>query len=814
MPTYVDVILPLALPKALSYELPEQATGEVAVGMRVVVPLGKRKLYTGIVERIYQAEELDHPTKKVIGREDDYPLIGPKQLSLWNWIAGYYFCTTGEVMNAALPAGLKLESEMQVQRNGQAEWEEDSDLSDGEYLIMEALQTKPKLSIREIAEITEMKNPLRLIKDLLSRQYIFLSEEFTKAYRPRQRRMVFLPADFQEADINAGFEKIGRADKQRELFLAFFRYAGIGEKMVAATLLKKAQASEAALQGLVKKGLLVLEYQIEEPPEPEVGETRIPALSGAQEAARQALKKGWQKQSIQLLHGVTSSGKTEVYAHLAQDILKQGKQVLYLVPEIALTTQLITRLKAYFGDQLLVYHSRFSDRERSATWLSVSKGDGPQIIIGARSAVLLPFQNLGLIIVDEEHEVSYKQFEPAPRYHARDTALVLAKQFGAPVLLGSATPAVDTYFKAQSGKYGLVELHQRYGAVELPEVELVNMREMRFKRQTQGHFSQRLIEAMEQTLKQGRQIILFQNRRGFSAFMQCETCGKVVECKNCDISLTYHRQQHLLRCHYCGYHRNIPRECPSCKSPRLKAMGFGTEKIEDDLKLMFPEAKVQRMDWDTTRKKRSYEEIIAAFEDEETDILVGTQMVTKGLDFKNVGLVGIMNADGLLFFPDFRAHERAFQMLAQVSGRAGRAGERGKVIIQSSDPSHPVLPLVQQNRYRALYEREAKERMEYRYPPYLRLIRVTFKHRKQEVLEPEARQIAGDLRRIFGNYVLGPEYPLAARLRNMYQMEVLIKIPAQWQRSAVKHRLRKVLDAQAGDKERPRLAVVVDVDPV
>lgn len=814
MGQFAEILLPLSLPVNYTYGVPKHLREYIEPGMRVVVPLGKRKLYTGLVKEIHDREPKDIKVRDILDAEDESPIISAKQIQFWEWLAQYYLCNEGEVMNAALPGGLKLESEMVIQRNFAKEII-DEELNDAEFLIVEALEQQDRLSIKEISEITGFPNPLFTIKELLSKAYVLLEEELKGGYKPRRVRLVKAGKRLNEDQIDEAFTQLGKAAKQRELLLGYFQFRNEQGQLPAALLLKKCGAGDSSLKSLHEKGLLEIFYD-----DPQAGLiTQNPQAAGLfplQENQKRAFEEIKTKlDKPLLLHGVTSSGKTEIYTHLMSEILEEGKQVLYLVPEIALTTQLIQRLERFFGENLLVYHSRYSDRERVETWLKLKQKDQePALVIGARSSIFLPFQNLGLVIIDEEHENSYKQYEPAPRYHARDAALVLALQQGAKVLLGSATPAYESYFNTQKGKYELVELFERYGDIAMPEIKAINIREIRKRKQMRGDFAPELVEEIDRQIKKGKQVILFQNRRGFSTFLQCETCGHVMQCKNCDISLTYHKFRHELRCHVCGYHTPPPRECPACKSQQIKSLGFGTEKLEDELQLMFPKARIQRMDLDTTRKKKAYENIIAAFEDGDTDILVGTQMVTKGLDFGNVGLVGIMNADSQLFFPDFRAHEKAYQMLAQVAGRAGRKGERGLVLIQSSSPDHPVLSDVIGHRYRSGYDRELQERMEYHYPPYYRLIRLTLKHRHRETLEERAALLGKDLRQIFNRRVYGPEYPLANRLRGMYQMEILLKIETKLSLKAVKKALKDQVESFQQEHKKSPLRIIYDVDPI
>lgn len=809
---YAEVILPLALPGTYTYRVPEQWATEISPGKRVVVQFGKRKLYTAVVHSLHQHFSADFEPKDLLQVMDDQAVVTDWQLDFWQWLADYYLCTLGEVMTAALPAGLKLESEMTVLRN-RAKALVDDELNDTQFLIIEALEQEDQLSIKEIAAIIDLNNPLPIVKELLGMQYLFLKEELKGGYRPLRKRLV-QRTEKSEEEWSAIFKSLEKAPKQSQLLLALFQLRPAGGPISAVRLLKESQSNNSALKALEQKGILNLNYGQEESHEEAQEKNALHVLNQHQEKALAEIKTCWKEQETVLLHGVTSSGKTEVYKKLIDAQLAQGKSVLYLVPEIALTTQLIQRLTHNFGEHCLVYHSRFSDRERVETWLSLRNSDQKsRVVVGARSALFLPFEKLGLIVIDEEHESSFKQYEPAPRYNARDAALMLAHQLGAKVLMGSATPSLESFFNAQTGKYGLVELSQRYGNMALPEILCVDMKEARRKKKLHGHFSEFLHQAMKETLQAGKQIILFQNRRGFSTVVQCQTCGHVVQCKHCDISMTYHKYSNSLRCHYCGYQRQVPKRCPACQSHEVRTYGFGTEKLEDDLQLMFPEKNIQRMDLDTTRRKDAFERIIQGLEDGVTDILVGTQMVTKGLDFENVGLVGIMNADALLNFPDFRAHERAFQLLAQVAGRAGRKGSRGKVIIQSAEPYHHVIRKVIDNDYQAFYQEEVYERKHYQYPPHHRLIKIVLKHRDKQHLEQRTRLYAQRLRDHFGDRLLGPEFPLVARLRNRYQMELQLKLEPQAARQKVKALIRNSTEEFEKDYPKGRIQIIFDVDP-
>ncbi|MGB0177537.1 MAG: replication restart helicase PriA, partial [Owenweeksia sp.] len=612
--------------------------------------------------------------------------------------------------------------------------------------------------------------------------------------------------------------ELDRAPKQKEVLLRFFQLQGqLGkEKRITATrLLKESGAADSSLKSLHDKEILELYYDAESSL-PSGGDetTSFKTLNENQQRALREIQTLFKVHDTVLLHGVTSSGKTEIYVQLIEEVLQKGQQVLYLVPEIALTTQLITRLKNYFGNKVLVFHSRFSDRERVETWLQLAENpDQAHLVIGARSSIFLPFASLGLIIVDEEHETSFKQFDPAPRYHARDTAIVMGLMHKAKTLLGSATPSFETYFNAQNGKFGLVELMQRHGDLPLPEILCIDLKKARSKKELQGHFSTELMKQIKEVLARKKQVILFQNRRGFTTTIQCNNCGHITQCKNCDITLTYHKYIDQLRCHYCGYSRQVPQRCPACNSAEISSFGFGTEKLEDDLKLMLDKAEIQRMDLDSTRKKNAYENIINDFEDGAIDILVGTQMVTKGLDFENVALVGIMNADTLLNFPDFRSHERAFQLMAQVAGRSGRKGERGLVLIQTSDPYHNVIRKVMENDYIGMYKDEIYERKNFKYPPFYRFIRITLKHRDKSKLSTSASLIGKELRNLFGERVLGPEFPMIARLRNRYHMEILIKLEEKISLAKAKFRLRETIEGFFREYGDHKVQVVFDVDP-
>ncbi len=796
MANFINVILPIPLEKSFTYSITEEEAALLKPGMRVAVPFGKSKIYTGLVQSIHNNPPEVYEAKEIHELLDEYPIVNEIQLKHWEWIASYYMCTLGEVVRSALPSAFLLESETLVLRNTEYEIDE-NELLDDEFLVFEALQHQAILKVQEVSSIIDRKNVLPILQRLLEKKVIVLKEEVYDQYKPKLVRYVKLGAEHtSDEKLEALLNSLTRAPKQSQVVLSLFQLQGKSQNPIKVSELEKSSnSSKAVIKSLVDKGILE-EYfiktdRVNYDGDPDNSDTKD--LNEYQEIALLDIKTSFKANKVTLLKGVTSSGKTEVYVKLIEECLEKGLQALYLLPEIALTTQLIGRLQEYFGEKIAIYHSKYNVQERVEVWQNVLQAKPKaQLVIGARSAMYLPFSKLGLVIVDEEHESSFKQFDPAPRYHARDAAIVLGHLHKASILLGSATPSVESYYNVQTGKYGYAEITRRYGNVLMPEMELVDIKEASRKRKMKGHFSERLFMEIEETLKEGAQIILFQNRRGFAPLMECLTCGHTPQCPNCDVSLTYHQYRNQLRCHYCGHHTALPEICFACGSPDLDTKGFGTEQIEKEVSALFPEAKVGRMDLDTTRGKHGYEKIITAFEQHELDILVGTQMITKGLDFRNVNLVGVMNADSLLNFPDYRAHERTYQLLTQVSGRAGRTKKRGRVIIQTYNPYHQILKQVTTSDYEGMYTEQLYEREQFKYPPVNRIIKVTFKHKNYNVLNEAADWFAGALRTNFGGTVLGPEYPPVARIRNQYLKHIVIKVQKVHSLAQTKANIRRI----------------------
>jgi primosomal protein N' (replication factor Y) len=817
---YVDVILPLPLANTFTYSVPAEWADKVRIGMRVVVPFGKKKMYTAVVYLVHMVTPTIYEAKDIACLLDDEPILRRPQMKFWEWISSYYQAFLGDVYQAAVPAGLKLESETRVCIN--PDYEAETVLSEKEQKILDALSDGKPVTVQELNKITEIRNVLPILKVLLDKGALEINEELAEKFRAKMDTFVRISAEtMQDENLRRIFDELGRAKKQLDVLMMYIDLSKclIPSKKREVTrkeLLEKSGASPAVLTSLVERG--ALETYVKEIGRLDVSEvltSEIYSLNESQQTALQEIEKQFVEKQVILLHGVTSSGKTELYIHLIKKVLAEGKQVLYLVPEIALTTQLTTRLKRVFGKRLGVYHSKFSDAERVEIWNNVLNDKTYDVIIGVRSSVFLPFRQLGLIIVDEEHESSYKQFDPAPRYHARNAAIVLASMHGAKTLLGTATPAIETYQNAINGKFGFVELKQRHEDMAMPEILVVDTKEAYRKKLMESHFTDTLIEKIGKALQNKEQIILFQNRRGYAPYIECKACATVPHCKNCDVSLTVHKAFNTLTCHYCGYTEAIPTVCPACKLPgTLYTKGFGTEKIEDEIKLIFPDARVSRMDLDTTRSKKSYEKLISDFEQHKVDILIGTQMVSKGLDFERVSLVGILNADNMLNFPDFRAHERAFQLMAQVSGRAGRKNKRGTVILQTSSPEHPIIGQVIRNDYTAMFVTQCEERKLFKYPPYYRMIQIVLRHRDPVILKNASQRMAADLRAVFGNRVLGPNIPAISRIQNLYIKHILLKFEVEASPEKAKDILRQVANQVQADPKFKALWVNLDVDPM
>jgi primosomal protein N' (replication factor Y) len=774
--TFVDVLLPLALPGTFTYAVPEEALKDIRFGQRVEVPLRKNKRYSALVIRIHQEKPEGYTVQPILSIIDNHPTISEQQYQLWRWMAAYYCCTLGEVMNAALPAHLKLASETQVKLSPVFD-DFYTDLTDKEYMVAEALRHQDELSIEDIRKILQQKTVHPLINRMIDKRVLYLKETLETRYKPKTIQFVRLqePYRSQPELLEEAFELAARSNRQVDMLMFFVERTRQEPAIRKQELVQNSGGDYSVLKALEKKGILEsFEQEISRIAGYEDDLLETPELSEQQVHALAEIRKGYEDKQVMLLHGVTGSGKTRVYIELIQDALSRGEQVLYLLPEIALTTQIIARLEKIFGDQIAVYHSRLNNNERVELWHKVAQGI--PILLGPRSSLFLPFMNLKLVIVDEEHDPSYKQHDPAPRYQGRDTAIFLAHIAEAKVLLGTATPSLESYFNAKKGKYGLVEMPDRFGGIQMPEVEIADLRKEPAAQRAHIHFSSKLLETIQAALDRKEQVILFQNRRGYAPNIRCMTCGWTQQCVHCDVSLTYHKYQKNLLCHYCGYRTQVPKTCPACQGSHLELQGFGTEKIEDDLKIYFPEVQIGRMDLDTVRSKNAHARIINDFEERRLDILVGTQMVTKGLDFENVGVVGVLSADQILQFPDFRSVERAFQLMVQVSGRAGRKNKQGKVIIQALNINHPVLADVLTINYRNFYKREIEERQSFVYPPFARLIRIQLKHRKPEVLNEGARLYGHRLRQRLGDRVNGPAIPYVSRVRGQYLLDFLIKL--------------------------------------
>lgn len=822
---FIDVILPLSLPNLFTYRLPIELNEDIQIGQRAVVPFGRGgKLYSALVKKIHHNPPTEYQAKYVESLLDDKPIVNEKQLKHWDWIKDYYIANPGDVFNAALPGALKLASETKILINTEFDGDPVNDLTDKEYQIYEALEIRSVLNLQEISEILNIKNVHKVVKALIEKRAIIVEEDLKRKYKVKLIPFVRLTeyAD-NEKNLEQIFNEITRSKKQLESLMSYIQLSnryGERKEVKKLELQKSTNASSSIINQLVKKNI----FEIYEVAVDRIGSYNKKligdkTLNEHQEKALTEVKEQFQEKDVVLLHGVTSSGKTELYIKLIQETIARGEQVLYLLPEIALTTQLIVRLQKVFGDVIGVYHSKFNENERVEVWNKVlefehTKSSKFQIVMGARSSMFLPFSNLGLIIIDEEHENSFKQYNPAPRYNARDTSIVLANIHNAKVLMGSATPAVETYWNATQGKFGLVEMTKRHGGVQMPEVLCADIKEATRKKKMKSHFSPLLMDLMEEAFEKKEQVILFQNRRGYAPFLLCEECAHVPECKNCDVSLTYHKHNNQLKCHYCGTNKQMPSTCVKCGSPRVKLKGFGTEQIEEELALFFPKIKVARMDADTTRAKNAYHRLISDFENGNIDVLVGTQMVTKGLDFDNVSVVGILNADNMLNFPDFRAFERSYQLMSQVSGRAGRKAKRGKVLIQTYEPYHPIIRQVIEHDYLGMYKDEIVQRKKFKYPPYQRLVHFTLKHRDANVLNEGAREFVLALKAKFGDRVLGPDFPVIARIKNQYIKNAMLKVEREISVKKTRQLVMEVKNHFEAFSEYKGVRITIDVDPM
>lgn len=822
MSCFVDVILPLPLSGSFTYRLDPSYEAEVKVGSRVVVQFGAKRYYTAIVVSKHGNQpQGDYEVKEVVEVLDAQPIVMPMQLKLWQWIADYYMCSEGDVYKAALPSGLKMESETIVELN--TAWVASAPLKEREQALLDALGLNPKQRVQQLLAKCGMKGGMHIVKSLLDKGALSIDEALREGYKPKSEVHVRIAEAYRsEEALGEALQSLRRALKQQQMLLKIIELAEceapdytVKKELARSILLKECGMAAAVLNGLIAKGIVetyvvkVGRLACTEGP----GDAVLSPLSEQQQRAFDEIKEDWKVHDVCLLHGVTSSGKTEVYIHLIKEQLERGRQALFLLPEIALTQQMTQRLRSAFGNRLGVYHSKFSDAERVEIWNRQLSDTPYDVILGVRSSVFLPFRDLGLVIVDEEHETTYKQQDPAPRYHARSVAVMLAAYHKAKTLLGTATPSVESYYNAQCGKYGLVQMSERFGQVQLPRVEVVDLKEEYRKKRMYGPFSTPLYDAMRRALDEGHQAILFQNRRGYAPMLECAACGWVPKCDRCDVSLTYHRNMHQLECHYCGNVYSVPVKCPKCGTQSLGKRGMGTERIEEEVQRYFPTARVARLDLDTTRTKNAYDRILSDFQEGRTDVLIGTQMVSKGLDFDNVHVVGIMNADSMLNFPDFRSFERSYQLMAQVAGRAGRRGQQGLVILQTKGVDLPVIRQVVANDYEGLYADQTAERQLFRYPPFCRLIYVYVKGRDETEVVHAAEAMAQNMRSYFADRVLGPEAPAVARVHALYIRKIMLKAEPTLGVARVRQCLTEIQQSLAGQGLLQKVMVYYDVDP-
>lgn len=819
---FAEIIVPLPLYGTYTYRIPPEIQGAVQVGSRVLVQFGKKKFYTGLVSSLHN-ETPTYEVKDIVSVLDPKPLVKYPQIKLWNWISEYYLCSVGEVYKAAVPTGLKPESETMISLNEEFGTPEGVKLTERQAMVVMLLEEKKRLRISDIEKELKIKNVTQIAGSMLDMGIIHIDEKIVERYHAKSETYIELNIERGDQEgLKEFFDKTHRSQYQEKALICWLDLSGWMQSnrplldVTRKQLLDLSGISAGILRSMIEKGIFRQEKRSINRfnGNDSVKRQDLATLSPQQQRACQEITEQLRSRQSVLLHGVTGSGKTEVYTHLIDHVLKTGNQVLYLVPEISLTTQLTDRLRKVFGDRLLVYHSKFSDSERVDIWKRLLESNEPMVVLGVRSSVFLPFGRLGLVIVDEEHESSYKQYDPAPRYNARDTAMVLASMHGAKVVLGSATPSIETYYKATTGKYGLVTLSERYEGAVLPEVEIIDMREQRKKKQNIGTLSSPLIQEMRGALSDNKQVILFQNRRGFAPVVVCQQCGWTPKCENCDVSQIYHKYNNMLKCHYCGYTRALPTVCPACGLNGIEVYGYGTERIAEEVGKNFPEARISRMDLDTTRNKDAYQDIIEDFAAHRTDILVGTQMVSKGLDFGEVRMAGVINADTLLNFPDFRSNERAYNMLEQVAGRAGRRKEKGKVLIQTTNPKENVLEYVKAHDYSSYYQSEIAERERYAYPPFTKIINIYLRNKDGNMVDRAAVIYAKKLREVFGTRVLGPEKPFVGRIALWYIQSIMLKIEAGASMSKVKQILRQIYEQAAAWSEFKSTQIYYDVDPV
>ena len=822
MQQYAEVILPLPLYGTFTYHIPEDMMGLINVGYRVIVPFGNKKFYTGIVAALTPIAPTGYEVKDIAKTLDNHPIIRHPQLKLWEWAAEYYLCTMGDVFKAALPAGLKVESETFLELNRDFEEDPENRLSEREIIVCQLLDHSGRMTPTEIEKKTGFKNIVALANRLLEKEAIIISEKLVERYTSRKETYVKILADRNNSiEIEKLFAAVKGAKKQETALLALIELSSFArptesiKEVLRDDLTQRSGVTNAIVKAMADKGIVeIYRKEINRFKYSGAVAGNVPTLSPAQTVALNQIHDCFNDKSVTLLHGVTSSGKTEIYIHLIDFVMRAKGQALYLVPEIALTTQLTRRLQRVFGDKVIIYHSKFSDNERVDIWKKLLESNEPCVVIGARSSLFLPFSNLSLVIVDEEHESSYKQQDPAPRYNGRDLAIVLASMHGAKTLLGSATPSIETYYKATSGKYGLVTLSERYEGVQLPEIKVIDMALSRRKKTAIGTFDSTTTTLAHDALNRGEQVIFFLNRRGYAPMARCKQCGWVPKCEHCDVSLTYHRRWNQLVCHYCGSTYPQPTICPACKEPGVDTLGYGTERVEDEVEAMFPDYKIARMDLDTTRNKDGYANIIDDFSKRKSQILVGTQMVTKGLDFDGVSLVGIVNADSIINFPDFRATERAFNMLEQVAGRAGRRNTQGTVAVQTTQPQHPVITHLVNHDYMGHYNLEIHERQQFHYPPFTRIIDIYLKHRDSAILSEISVIYSNRLRELFGNRVFGPEEPYISRIQSLFIRKIMLKVETNASMKKVKEILRATYEQMHQDPRMKGMMIYYDVDPM